>query len=164
MIEDSKKSFYQGCATHYMRLFAMVKLFWMRASNRWSDCSFKDLLTLLKEILPQGKTDNLSVGFGGGQKSMRVRMIAFYIMGLSTKTSRNALFMDSINSIVEKTTVMMKTATKIEKGRSIKVFWYFPIILRLKHSFANKESELLRWHKEKHKQDARTIRHPADAT
>jgi hypothetical protein len=27
VIEDSKKSFYHGCATEYTRLFAMVKLF-----------------------------------------------------------------------------------------------------------------------------------------
>jgi hypothetical protein len=27
MIEDSKKPFYHGCATQYMRLFAIVKLF-----------------------------------------------------------------------------------------------------------------------------------------
>jgi hypothetical protein len=27
MIEDSKKLFYHGCATQYMRLFVMVKLF-----------------------------------------------------------------------------------------------------------------------------------------
>jgi hypothetical protein len=27
MIEDSKKSLYHGCATQYMRLFVMVKLF-----------------------------------------------------------------------------------------------------------------------------------------
>jgi hypothetical protein len=44
------------------------------------------------------------------------------------------------------------------------VFWDFPIIPCLKRWFANKESELLRWHKEKHKQDARMIRHPTDAT
>jgi hypothetical protein len=45
------------------------------------------------------------------------------------------------------------------------VFWYFPIIPHLKHWFANKkESELLRWYKEKHKQDAEMIRYPADAT
>jgi hypothetical protein len=51
------------------------------------------------------------------------------------------------------------------KGGPKKVFWYFPIISRLKHWFANKkEPELLRWHKEKHKQVARMIRHPADAT
>jgi hypothetical protein len=32
----------------------MVKLFQLKASNRWSDCSFKDLLMLLKNMLPQG--------------------------------------------------------------------------------------------------------------
>jgi hypothetical protein len=50
------------------------------------------------------------------------------------------------------------------KCRPKNVFWYFPIIPRLKRSFPNKVSELLRWHKEKHKQDAGMIRHPADAT
>jgi hypothetical protein len=56
MIEDSKKSFYHGCATQYTRLFAMVKLFQLKASNGWSDCSFNDLLTLLKNMSPQGNT------------------------------------------------------------------------------------------------------------
>jgi hypothetical protein len=51
------------------------------------------------------------------------------------------------------------------KGGPKKVFRYFPIIPHLKRWFANKkESELLRCHKEKHKQDAGMIRHPADAT
>jgi hypothetical protein len=39
-----------------MRLFAMVKLFQLKASNGWSDCSFKDLLMLLKDMLHQGNT------------------------------------------------------------------------------------------------------------
>jgi hypothetical protein len=54
MIEDYKKPFYHGCATQYMRLFAMVKHFRLNVSNGWSDCSFKGLLTLLKNMLPQG--------------------------------------------------------------------------------------------------------------
>jgi hypothetical protein len=54
MIEDSKKPFYHGCAAQYTRLFVMVKLFQLKASNGWSDGSFKDLLMLLKDILPQG--------------------------------------------------------------------------------------------------------------
>jgi hypothetical protein len=54
MIEDSKKTFYHGCAVQYTRLFVMVKLFQLKASNGWSDCSFKDLLMLLKDMLPQG--------------------------------------------------------------------------------------------------------------
>jgi hypothetical protein len=54
MIEDSKKPFYHGCAAQYMRIFAMVKLFQLKVSNEWSDCSFKNLLMLLKDMLPQG--------------------------------------------------------------------------------------------------------------
>jgi hypothetical protein len=52
MIEDSKKSSYHGRAAQCTGLLAMVKLFQLKASNRWSDCSFKDLLMLLKDILP----------------------------------------------------------------------------------------------------------------
>jgi hypothetical protein len=56
MITDSKKPFYHGYVAQYTRLFTMVKLFQLKASNRWSNCSFKDLLTLLKDMLPQGNT------------------------------------------------------------------------------------------------------------
>jgi hypothetical protein len=56
MIEDSRKPFYHGCATQYTRLFAMVKLFQLETSNGWSDCSFKDLLTVLMDMLPQDNT------------------------------------------------------------------------------------------------------------
>jgi hypothetical protein len=46
---------------------------------------------------------------------MHARMIAFYIMRMSMKTMRNALFMDSTGSIIEKMTVMARTATE-ERG------------------------------------------------
>jgi hypothetical protein len=45
MIEDSKKPLYHGCVAQYMRLFVMVKLFQLKASNKLSDCSFKDFVT-----------------------------------------------------------------------------------------------------------------------
>jgi hypothetical protein len=53
MIEHSKKSFYHVCVAQYTILFMMVKLFQLKASNGWSDGSFKDLLMLLKNMLPQ---------------------------------------------------------------------------------------------------------------
>jgi hypothetical protein len=52
MIKNSNKQFYDGYAVRYMRLFVMVKLFQLKASNGWSDGSFNDLLTLLKDMLP----------------------------------------------------------------------------------------------------------------
>jgi hypothetical protein len=51
MIKDSNKPFYHGCVAQYTRLFGMVKLFQLKASNGWSDYSFKDLLMLLKDML-----------------------------------------------------------------------------------------------------------------
>jgi hypothetical protein len=93
-------------------------------------------------------------------------MIAFYIVGLSMKTSRNALFVDLTDSIVEKMAVMTRTAIETEENGGPKmVFWYFPIIPHMKRWFVNKkESELLRRHKDKHKKDARMIRRHTDAT
>jgi hypothetical protein len=51
---------------------------------------------------------------------MRATMISFYIVGLSMKTSRNALFVDLTDSIIEKTTVMMRTATETEEKEGLK--------------------------------------------
>jgi hypothetical protein len=50
------------------------------------------------------------------EKSTCVRMITFYIVGLSTKTLINSLFVNSTDSIVEKMTVMTRTATKENAG------------------------------------------------
>jgi hypothetical protein len=43
-------------------------------------------------------------------------MIAFYIVGMSLKTLRNALFVDLTNSIMEKTAVMTRTVTEEKAG------------------------------------------------
>jgi hypothetical protein len=61
MLRNCNKPFYDGCAIRYTRLFVMVKLFWLQASNGWSDGSFKDLLTLLKDMLPQGNSVLMTV-------------------------------------------------------------------------------------------------------
>jgi hypothetical protein len=54
---------------------------------------------------------------------MRATVIAFYIMGLSMKTSRNNLFVDSTNSIIEKTMVMMRTVTETEENAGLKRYF-----------------------------------------
>jgi hypothetical protein len=111
MIKYSKKPFYHGCAAQYTRLFVMVKLFQLKASNRWSDYSFKDLLTLLKNKLPQGNAV---------PKTVYEAKQIIYIMGLRMKTLRNALFVDSANSIIEKTAVMMRTVIETKEKVGLK--------------------------------------------
>jgi hypothetical protein len=58
----------------------------------------------------------LSARFGGGKKFTHARVIAFYIVGLSTKTLRNAIFVDSADSIIEKMAVMTRTAIEEKAG------------------------------------------------
>jgi hypothetical protein len=47
-------------------------------------------------------------------------MIAFYIVGLSTNALRNALYVDSIDSIIEKMVVMMRIAVETEEKTGLK--------------------------------------------
>jgi hypothetical protein len=47
-------------------------------------------------------------------------MIIFYTVGLSTMTLRNALFVDSIDSIIEETAVMTRTAIETEEKAGLK--------------------------------------------
>jgi hypothetical protein len=54
---------------------------------------------------------------------MRATVIAFYIMGLSMKTSRNNLFVHLTNSIIEKTMVMMRTVTETEENVGLKRYF-----------------------------------------
>jgi hypothetical protein len=50
-------------------------------------------------------------------------MIAFYIVGLSMKILRNALFVNSSDSIVEKTVVMIRTTTETEEKAGLKRYF-----------------------------------------
>jgi hypothetical protein len=54
---------------------------------------------------------------------MHARMIAFYIVGPTTKTLRNALFVDFTDSIIEKMVVMMRPATETNGKKSLKRYF-----------------------------------------
>jgi hypothetical protein len=125
----------------------MVKLFELKANNEWSDCSFKELLMLLFQL---NACKNDCILYHGPEYE---DLDKCPICGLD-RFNRRKDGGDDENCNRNR-----------RKVRPKKVFWYFSIIPRLKRWLANKkESELLRWHKEKHKQDARMIRHPTDAT
>jgi hypothetical protein len=49
-------------------------------------------------------------------------MIVFYIVGLSMKTSRNDQFVDSNDSAIEKTAMMMTILIEMEKDGPKRVF------------------------------------------
>ena len=51
--EDSKKPLYPSCQK-YSRLSGDLKLLQLKAAHGWTDKSFKQLLDLLKDMLPEG--------------------------------------------------------------------------------------------------------------
>jgi hypothetical protein len=143
MIKDSKKPLYHGCAAQYMRLFVMVKLFQLKASNGWSDYSFKEFFTLLKDMLPQGNAVPETV--------YEAKQI-IYPLGLEVEKIHACkidciLYRGPEYEDLEKCPICglerfnrRKDSGDDEncnrnrrKGGPKKVFWYFPIIPRLKH-------------------------------
>jgi hypothetical protein len=84
---------------------------------------------LLKDMLPQGNAVTETVYEAKQiirplglevEKIHACKNDSFYIVDLSMKTSRNALFVDSIDSIVEKTVVMTGTVIEIEEKVGLK--------------------------------------------
>jgi hypothetical protein len=174
MIEDSKKSSYHGCVAQYMRLFLMVKNFQLKPMNGLSDYSFEDLLLLLKDMFPQSNAI-LETVYVAKQKiyplGLEVEKIhackndCVLYCGPEYEDLENnpTCGLDQFNHRKDGCDDENCNRNRRKDGLK-KVFWYFPAIPRLKCWFANKESELLPWHKEKHKQDAGMIRHLADTT
>ncbi|WVZ08611.1 hypothetical protein V8G54_021957 [Vigna mungo] len=55
VINDSEQPLYPGC-TNFTLLSATLKLFSLKARNRWTHKSFTELLELLKDMLPENNT------------------------------------------------------------------------------------------------------------
>jgi hypothetical protein len=140
MTEDSNKPFYDGCAVWYTRLFAIVKLFQLKASNRWCDGSFKHLLTLLKDMLPQCNSVPKTVY----EAKQIICPLGLEVKKIHTCKNDCILYHGEEYEDLEKCPIYgldrfnhRKDGSDDDncnrrKGRPKKVFWYFPIIPHLK--------------------------------
>jgi hypothetical protein len=152
MIKNSKKPLYHGCATQYTRLFAMVKLFQLKVSNIWSDYSFKELLTLLKDMLPQGNAVPKTVN----EAKQIICPLGLEVEKIHVCKNDCILYRGPEYEDLEKCPICgldrfnsRKDGGDDEncnrnrrKGGPKKIFLYFSIIPHSKRWFANKEWEL----------------------
>jgi hypothetical protein len=141
MTEDSNEPFYDGCAILYMRLFVMVKLFQLKASNRWSDGSFKDLLTLLKDMQPQGNSVPETVY----EAKQIICLLDLEVEKIHACKNDCILYHGEEYEDLEKCPIYeLERFNRRKDGGDNdncnrrncgpkKVFWHFPIIPRLKH-------------------------------
>jgi hypothetical protein len=153
MIDDSKKLFYHGCATQYTRLFVMVKLFQLKASIEWSDCSFKNLLLLLKDMLPQGNAIPKTIY----EAKQIICLLNLEVEKIHACKNDCILYCGPNYEDLKKCPICGLNQFNYRKdggddencnrnrrkGKPKKVFWYSPIIPCFKCWDANKESKLL---------------------
>ena len=54
MVRDMKTPLYPGCKEKWSKLFTSLKLLQLKATHHWTGRSFKALLDLLSDMLPEG--------------------------------------------------------------------------------------------------------------
>ena len=59
LVEDSTTPLYPGCKEEHRKLHTVLMLLQLKASNRWSDKSFTELLGFLWDVLPEGNSKHV---------------------------------------------------------------------------------------------------------
>ncbi|XP_057775556.1 uncharacterized protein LOC130994528 [Salvia miltiorrhiza] len=163
LLEDAERDLYNGC-TNFTKLSATIKLYNLKAKYGWSDTSFKDLLKLLKDMLPEGNL--LPESLYAAKKTLST-------LGLDYKKIHACpndciLYRKEFKDANDCPTCGMsrwKTNTKTKGVSRVpsKVLWYFPPIPRFRRMFRTPEiCKELTWHSDGRTRDG-ILRHPADA-
>ncbi|XP_058740867.1 uncharacterized protein LOC131613194 [Vicia villosa] len=164
---DKDTPLYPGC-TNFTRLPAVLKLFNLKAINRWNDKSFTELFELLTQMLPEGNI--LPSRYYEAKKILCPMGLEYEKIHacpndciLYRKEYVNYNHCPKCKASRYKKRHGESSDDEIKKGPPAKVVWYLPIISRFKKLLANAEdSKNLRWHAEERKCDGQ-IRYVADS-
>ncbi|GAU42940.1 hypothetical protein TSUD_135320 [Trifolium subterraneum] len=156
LVSDSEKPLYDGC-TKFTRLSAVLKLFNLKIRNGWSDKSFTDLLTLLKDMFPE---KNMLPSRTYEAKRM-LCSIGMSHERIHACPNDCILFRNEYASL---NMCPKCSASRYKKGTApAKALWYFPIIPRFRRMYRNAEdAKNLTWHSDERVVDG-MLRHPADS-
>ncbi|CAM8962918.1 unnamed protein product [Rhodiola kirilowii] len=160
---DSELPLYEGCSK-YTRLSATLKLFNLKVKNEWSDISFTELLSLVKDMLPEENTLP--------NRSYEAKKVVSY--GIEYKKihacPNDCILYRNTYKDMHECSVCKSSRYKLNKepkndskDTPSKVLWYLPPILRFQRLFANsKDSDNMRCHAEKRVVDTK-MHHPTDS-
>ena len=156
LVSDYEKPLYGGCIK-FIRMSAVLKLYNIKAKNGWSDKSFIDLLTLLKDMLSE---DNVLPNRNYEAKKM-LCSIGISYERIYTCPNNCILFRNEYASLNE----CLKCNVSRYKKQIIlaKVVWYLPLIPRFKRMFSSEvNAKHLTWHIYDEIRDGK-FRHPVDS-
>ena len=167
---DSKKELYPSCKKKYSRLSATLAHLRFKAANGLSNKGFTEMLGLFKEILPE---DNVLPKSTNEAKKI-VFPLELEVQKIHACVNDCILYHGEYKDLCacpqckrarykhRRAKDTYKLDDEIKKGISFKVFWYLPLIPRLRHLFANpRETKRLQWHHDERIAD-RFMRHPKD--
>ncbi|XP_073225684.1 uncharacterized protein [Cicer arietinum] len=157
LLSDAEKELYNGC-TKFTRLSAILKLYNLKASNGWSDKSFTELLTLIKDMLPD---DNELPS-----RTYEAKRILCSI-GMSYERihacPNDCILFRNEYELLKACPKCNVSRYKKKESTPAKVVWYFPIIPRFRRMYRSEEdSKHLTWHADERIRDG-MFRHPADS-
>ncbi|XP_031106224.1 uncharacterized protein LOC116010865 [Ipomoea triloba] len=164
--ENCGKLLFSGCSK-FTKLSSMLKLYNLKAKNRWSDKSFTELLKLLKDMLP----DDNELPCSTYEAKKMLCPLSMDIERIHACPNDCILYWKQYKDLH----VCLKCgasrykrkgyddACEKKKGAPAKVLWYLPVIPRFKRLFANpNDANNLQWHAVGRKEDGK-LRHPADS-
>ncbi|XP_075508168.1 uncharacterized protein LOC142545073 [Primulina tabacum] len=164
LLKDAETTLFPGC-TSYTKLSAVVTLYNYKSTNGHTDNSFNEFLKILRDMIPENNTLPETV------YTMRKLLKPFDLGYEKIHACPNdcCIFrkelqdLDSCPKCGSSRWKIDKVTTKVCKGVSAKVLWYFLVIPRPKRKFKSKEkAEELIWHS-KHKSQDHMMRRPVDS-
>ena len=138
MLEEAEKPIYP--CSNIMKLSFLVRMYNLKACNRWSDNEFSQLHSLLRDVLP--KYNNIPNSMYEAKKilwalGMEYEKIHAYP---NDDILYQKEFMDASKCLVCETSRWKKNSKGEDKKRILaKIFWYIPLILRFKCLFWNEQ-------------------------
>src|SRR5436190_11441275 len=172
LMSASEKPLFPGCKGKFTLLYRVLELLKLKASNRWSDKSFTDLLCLLGGMLPE--ENELPANTYRAKKvlcPLGLKVEKIHVCRndciLYRKEFGNLHSCPVCGASRYKGKIGpegVEECVEVTKGTPTKIAWYLPIIPHLKHLFVNpKYAKLFHCHAEERKPSDGKLRHPADA-
>ncbi|XP_054782392.1 uncharacterized protein LOC129289620 [Prosopis cineraria] len=155
---DAEKPLYVGC-TEFTKLSVVLKLYNLKVSNGWSDKSFTENLTLIKQLLP-ANNELLRTIY---EVKQMLRSIGMSYEKIHACLNDCILFRNKYASLME--CPKCNALHYKENGKSPKkALWYFSIVPRFRRLYSSAEdAKNLTWQADERIKDGK-LRHPADSS
>ncbi|CAL1399254.1 unnamed protein product [Linum trigynum] len=171
ILEDMDEKLFDGC-TNQSKLSFILELFHLKCMNGLSNKAFNDLLSTLRETLPEGQKlpkssyeiKKLIGKLGLGYEKIDVCPNNCMLFWRENIKERECLQCGESRYVDDESRGPdPPTKKRKKKEKPKKVLWWFPLKPRLQRLFmCSKTASLMRWHFDKRVDDG-CLRHPADA-